>query len=309
MTPGDPALWRPLTTAWDAWVLTLVAGFLYPAWGYLRYRKLARLPDPTPTRAKLALYASIVVSQWLLVVAAVATARRHGLALADLGQSWGEVRATLLVTGGLLVVYGVLAAISLTQLQKVTYGEMPAHLRRARKVLPGTRIESMVFVVVALTAGICEEILYRGWLVQFYGAAVGSIGFGVVLAGVNFGVAHAYQGPSGMAVTGALGIGFGMLFVWTRSLVPGQVLHAAVDLVNGIVAGRVLAKRVAEIRTVEEAEGESAAAAAILSPDESAESAQTGGSNAFPASPTVAGSSGGGPPDVDAPRERPHNQD
>jgi len=33
---------------------------------------------------------------------------------------------------------------------------------------------------------------------------------------------------------------FGTMFVLVRSLVPGQVLHAAIDLVNGTLAGRVV---------------------------------------------------------------------
>jgi membrane protease YdiL (CAAX protease family) len=139
-----------------------------------------------------------------------------------------------------LVALLALSAFNAGQIQKATRGELSATVQRARKFVPIGLVEVAAFALVSVTAGICEEILYRGWLVSFLGAVSGSIWIGMVLAAVLFGFGHAYQGRQGIVGTGILGLIFGGMFVMVRSLVPGQVIHAAIDLVNGILAGRVV---------------------------------------------------------------------
>jgi membrane protease YdiL (CAAX protease family) len=108
-----------------------------------------------------------------------------------------------------------------------------------RMILPVTVREARVFGGVAITAGICEEVLYRGYLLWY----LQSLGLGrgaVVVAIVAFGIAHAYQGIRGIVgsgVTGAVAMG---LYLLTGSLVAPIVLHATVDLANGLMACRVL---------------------------------------------------------------------
>jgi membrane protease YdiL (CAAX protease family) len=119
-------------------------------------------------------------------------------------------------------------------------------MRRAGKILPQTGEECAWFAVVALTAGVCEEILYRGFLPWFVNAQLGAsgmlLGVGYVVAAIVFGLGHAYQGKDGMIVTGVLGLFFGSLAFMVKSLVPGQLLHVAIDLVNGIAVGATLAR-------------------------------------------------------------------
>jgi membrane protease YdiL (CAAX protease family) len=234
------ALWAPVTHAWDAWLLCVVLAGLVPFHGLLAYRRLASSPDPTPTRTKLRLYATIIVMEWTLVGLTAVIAHRHGLTLRDLGQTLGNPRLTLAVTAlGILGLLG-LTGFNTRQIRRATREELFATVQRARKFVPIGSVEIAAFALVSLTAGICEEILYRGWLVSFLGAASGSIWIGMVAAAVLFGFGHAYQGRPGIMGTGILGILFGAMFVLVRSLVPGEAIHAAIDLVNGILAGRVV---------------------------------------------------------------------
>lgn len=107
-------------------------------------------------------------------------------------------------------------------------------------MLPVNRREQKVYIAVAITAEICEEFLYRGWLMQLFGAGLGSIWFGLVVSSVAFGLAHMYQGRTGVIGTGVLGLLFGLIFLASGSLLPGQVLHAAIDIINGIALGKRL---------------------------------------------------------------------
>ena len=243
------ALWAPMTRSWDAWLLCVVLAGLVPLHGLLSYRRLASSPDPLPTRTKLRFYATILVMEWSLVGLTAFIAHRHGLGLPDLGQTLGNPSLTLAVTVAGLLGLAALTAFNRRQLQRAKPEQLFATIRRVRKLVPAATVEIAVFAMVSVTAGICEEILYRGWLVSFLGAASGSIWIGMVLAAVLFGFGHAYQGRAGIMGTGVMGILFGAMFVLVRSLVPGQVIHAAIDLVNGILVGRVVKRLGPEIPT------------------------------------------------------------
>ena len=231
---------RLLLHAWDAWLLCAVLAGLVPFHGVLAYSRLRAARDPIPTRTKLRLYGTIVVLEWALVAATVAVAHRHGLGLRDLGETLGNPRLTLAVTSLGLLGLLALTGFNLRQIRRAGREELELTVERARKFVPVGSKEVAAFALVSITAGICEEILYRGWLVTFLSGLSGSVWIGAVAASVLFGVGHAYQGRQGMIATGLLGALFGSMFVLVKSLVPGQVIHAAIDLVNGILAGRVV---------------------------------------------------------------------
>ena len=76
------------------------------------------------------------------------------------------------------------------------HAEPPAQATLA--LLPRTAGERRLFTLVGLTAGICEEWLYRGFFLAVVAAlAGGPPGVLVAVAAVAFGLAHAYQGIGG----------------------------------------------------------------------------------------------------------------
>jgi membrane protease YdiL (CAAX protease family) len=99
-------------------------------------------------------------------------------------------------------------------------------------VLPRTAGERRLFAVVGVTAGICEEWLYRGFFLAVVAAATGGPpAWALVLGAAGaFGLAHAYQGPAGVVSTGLLGGGMAVMYLQTGSLLLPVVLHALIDL-------------------------------------------------------------------------------
>ncbi|HET9988650.1 MAG TPA: CPBP family intramembrane glutamic endopeptidase [Kofleriaceae bacterium] len=97
---------------------------------------------------------------------------------------------------------------------------------------PTTPRERRYFALVAITAGITEEIIYRA--LPFAMLALwwpgGDPRIYAVIVAVLFGLAHVYQGPAGMAATTLLGLLLGLIYAGTGSLLPCMVLHAVVDL-------------------------------------------------------------------------------
>ena len=99
-------------------------------------------------------------------------------------------------------------------------------------LLPRTGSERRLFALVGVTAGMCEEWLYRGFFLAVLGALVPGLPavLMVVVAGGAFGLAHAYQGAAGMLTTGVLGGVLAAVYLATGSLLLPVLLHAAIDL-------------------------------------------------------------------------------
>lgn len=109
-------------------------------------------------------------------------------------------------------------------------------------LLPRTTAERRLFTVVGLSAGVCEEWLYRGFFLAVVSAVLGGPPqwLLVVVAAVAFGLAHAYQGRVGVLTTGVLGGVLAALYVGTGSLLLPVLLHAVIDLRLLLVPARLL---------------------------------------------------------------------
>ncbi len=235
--------WVAVARTPAAILLTLAVAVLYPVLGWRRFRRLAARPEPIERAVRLRLYAGIVISQWALVLATVLVLGQGGAGLEAVGLGAGRLPVrTALVAVTLLAAFAVLSRFTLAQLAQASADDLPSHVRRAGRVLPRDGVERAGFVPVAITAGVCEEILYRGWLPWAIFAWTGSLLAGFVLAAVVFGFGHAYQGRKGIVLTGLLGLGLGAVTWDTGSLLPAQALHVAIDLVNGLAVGAALTR-------------------------------------------------------------------
>lgn len=99
-------------------------------------------------------------------------------------------------------------------------------------LVPRTTVERRWFTLVSVTAGFCEELLYRGLVLAVVVALVPGAGdlSLVLISAVAFGLAHAYQGPTGVIATGVLGAILAYLYVGTGTLILPMVVHAIIDL-------------------------------------------------------------------------------
>ena len=100
-------------------------------------------------------------------------------------------------------------------------------------LLPQSVLEILIWIWVSITAGICEEMAFRGYLQRQFHALGGGVVLAVVGQGVVFGVAHAYQGWKNTIVISVLGILFGALAAWRRNLRANIVVHAWADIWGG----------------------------------------------------------------------------
>ncbi len=107
--------------------------------------------------------------------------------------------------------------------------------RAVRDIVPHALVEVWPFLLLALTAGICEEIIFRGYLQRQLAAFTKSAAAGIILQGVVFGAAHAYQGLTHMILIAVFGCLFGLLAIWRQNLRPGMIAHFLQDGILGLL--------------------------------------------------------------------------
>jgi uncharacterized protein len=98
---------------------------------------------------------------------------------------------------------------------------------------PSGFAEATLWILLSVSAGIGEEIVFRGYLQKQFQAATGSIAAAVILQGAIFGLAHTYQGWKQVIVIAALGILYGALAAWRRNLRANILAHAWSDIFEG----------------------------------------------------------------------------
>jgi hypothetical protein len=88
-------------------------------------------------------------------------------------------------------------------------------------LLPQGVIEITLWCALSVSAGFFEEFVYRGYLQKQFHALTGSLALAVLAQALVFGIAHACQGTTQVAVI----TGLGVLAAWRKNLRPGIVAH------------------------------------------------------------------------------------
>lgn len=224
---------------WDTWLIFLFLAAVVPWRGHARMKKLLAI-ERVSTAERVALYAATIGFQWLMASIVAWRAWAHGFSFRELGLTRGEPVRLLVVSfiGALII-----GSFQWMNLRRV--GRLPVEARGrlqavSERLLPQGKIERLPFFALAITAGLCEEFLYRGFAMATLGKA-GLIAWKVVVvSSILFGLAHLYQGRSGLVGTLLIGIVFAVARIAYDSLVPAIVWHSVLDLVAGIAGPRYL---------------------------------------------------------------------
>lgn len=232
----------------------VLAGYI--VWEVLRfvprYRELKQEIANGNTRSRTRIYYEVLAFEWISAL----------LALLALGFDWNKLSPKSLpidgsrllqplsesaafdrgATVGLFfgIALGVLGflMIRIRANRRAVAPAQNARPPRWRKLLPDfsallpvTAREKYLWTGIAISAGICEEIVFRGWLLAtLHGIfALGGTTL-VLIAAAIFGLAHEYQQIAGMLLTAVAGALFCVLYIKTGSLVVPILLHILLDL-------------------------------------------------------------------------------
>jgi membrane protease YdiL (CAAX protease family) len=203
-----------------------------PIIAVLQLRSLAGLTlEELP---RIPVYLSSALTLWALAIAAILAAQYSGFTPALIGLR--TLRPDIFVAW---VIVGIGSAALLAAAGKLLgVSESPLLLH----LLPDTAGERSAFVGLSLSAGICEEIVFRGFLLAALLPVLGNTLGAVLVSSFLFGVLHAYQSIFGVVRATLLGCALALPFVLAGSIYPAMFAHALIDVVGGLW----LAKRWAE---------------------------------------------------------------
>jgi hypothetical protein len=195
------------------------------------------LPSLGSTRNQIARYVSAIAMEWLMLgfIWFGLRLRKQPIRVL-LGERWGGTRQ-ILRDLGIGIVFLIASNLVLSLI---------SHLLKAvpnaatMGLLPHTPAEIAVFSALTVTAGICEEMIFRGYLQRQFSAFFKSAAVGVVLQGIMFGASHGYQTTKFMLIILVYGLMFGLMAQSRRSLRPGMFAHFLQDLITGVAAGRFM---------------------------------------------------------------------
>jgi membrane protease YdiL (CAAX protease family) len=192
------------------------------------------------TRRKLIAYGTTMVVLWTLAAAAVWLCGWPKLLSSPAAPAaWPPGGAlTAAALSALAGLYGLAALLPLIQSLRGPRWRIAcaAALRRACATLPGllpnTGAERAAFILVCLSAGFCEEVLFRGFLIRLLhsGALACPLAGALAASSLIVGLGHAYQGASGVLRTAVAGVFLGLVFLLSGSLPLAMVLHALLDM-------------------------------------------------------------------------------
>jgi membrane protease YdiL (CAAX protease family) len=226
---------------WDFWLIFAVLGVILPWRGRVRLRKLMAIPHLS-RRERLSLYASTIAFQWAMVGMVSWRAWARGYTATELGLvSGGKSRVLLAGIAGAATL-AVLQWLNLRRMGRLSTPARGLLQSLAERIFPQSRAEMLPYFALALTAGVCEEFLYRGFALAAIIRAGSPVWGAVLLSSFLFGLAHLYQGRGGAVGTMLLGALFGAARIGYHSLVPAAFWHTAVDLVAGVGGPRYLTR-------------------------------------------------------------------
>ena len=223
--PGRPLI----APAWHTIVFIAIFVGLSVLGGFFQHATKQHPQATAPSGNAVPRYISVVVFEWLLVLYVRMGVHKRGVRVRDIvGGRWATLSDVIKDIG--------LGA----GLWALWIGLMNPHVlgggtNAAQGLLPQGIVENLVWLPVALSAGFCEELAFRGYLQKQFQAITGSAGWAVLIQAIVFGIGHLYEGVGQVGRIMLFGVLFGLLAVWRKSLRPGMITHAWSDIFGVII--------------------------------------------------------------------------
>ena len=224
-------------------VLILLLFVVQPVWGAIDARCIEARSKAGEPLDRIRFYRHTALLEWAFLAVLIAAWLMLGRTVADLGLVapggagfWIGAAVLVVFTGVLL--YSWRSARHASDAERTRQAES---LGKVTQYLPHTARELTVFYGVSITAGIVEEIAYRGF-VLWYLTQFMPLWVAVAVSSVAFGLGHSYQGASGALRTGLIGLAFGIYYVVTGSIWLPIIAHILLDVLQGGTIHEILRK-------------------------------------------------------------------
>lgn len=184
-------------------------------------------------------YAFMIAWEWAIVGYIFLGIRRRGFKLRDLiGGKWKSWEDALL-DFAIAIGFWLLAIVVLYVLGLLLgiggASGMSDVKEKFGSLMPHSGLALLGFMFLSMTAGFCEEIMFRGYLQRQFTTLTRNEATAIVLQAIFFGLGHGYQGPPRMFMLFVYGAMFGLLAFWRKSLRAGIISHAWTDSISGLM--------------------------------------------------------------------------
>jgi membrane protease YdiL (CAAX protease family) len=204
---------------------------------------MRRLKQFSSGMARLTVYRRSVILTWVFTIAAMTLA--SPLTLLIVSRQSGDLPwldghpviyaiVTILIT--LLFAWILWPSLQCAWNIRIRQSYFQAYRSATiRFLLPVSRKERVWWVLLSVTAGVGEELLYRGFLLQYLrghlaGGPVLNLTLAWLLSSFAFGMGHVYQSVRGVMETTIADLTFGLLAILTGNLFLPIALHSLIDL-------------------------------------------------------------------------------
>ena len=223
---------KPVAPAWHT--ALLAALFLaFAVSGALFQRHAQSTPGMMQAHPNvIPLYLSLIAMEWgLFLYVWKAGLNRTGTKVSEIiGGRWTSAKDVFVDLGLAVGAWAVWILIEKSWDRVLGAG----HAASIQTYLPQRAIEILLWISVSISAGICEEFVFRGYFQKQFESYTHTKWLALILQAVLFGVSHGYQGVQACAQIVVFGALFGALALWRKSLRPGMMAHAWSDILSGI---------------------------------------------------------------------------
>ncbi len=224
-------------------IFILLLIVVQPVYGVFEARRFEAKAKAGLPLNRVRIYQQTALMEWIFFALLFAAWFTLGRPISDLGFTavggpgfWSGTALLILAT--VLLLYTWREAKRANEPEKAKQVESIGEIV---KFLPHTIRELHNFFGVSITAGIVEEIIYRGFML-WYLTQVMPIWAAVAVSSVGFGLAHSYQGAKGALRTGVIGLAFGIFYVVTGSIWLPIIAHVLFDALQGAAIYELLRK-------------------------------------------------------------------
>lgn len=224
---------------WADHLLAILVGVIIPASSASRNHRSGGIPADLNTDQKKSFYLSASLSLFIMAFIVMAVWLIFGRTLIDIGlRQPNDNNLQWWLTLLFIVIY---AADTVYTLSSRSHREKALeHLNKKTPFLPAVRSELPLYLVMCLSAGVFEEMVFRGFLVTYCYYLFSGISYqwlwAIILPTVIFSVAHYYQGAKAVIKSLVLSFLFGYIFLVSGSLLIVMFLHFLVNVTGGLVA-------------------------------------------------------------------------
>ena len=214
---------------------------VFPIAGFFGFHRLLRRADAGESVNRSQLYRNTSIGHWTLFLMCMAL-------WAGEARPWTALGFALqldlqFALAAILTVLGIAVLLMQSrQVRAATQEEINGIKERFGRlsiIMPRNGNELASFYRLSITAGIVEEILWRGFLIWYLSQFM-PLWAAALVSTLSFAMAHAYQGLSHLPQITAVGAAFAGLYLLAGSIWLPIILHAAVDIVQGRLAYDVI---------------------------------------------------------------------